>query len=134
MAGELAEVYIPICSLVPAQCGLSKVVNLQQLVCVNYDELPPIETVLFSEDGQPEPMHLVVDGHHRAYGVYWQGHQAVKGIVARSDEQLSFLSAKSIVGCRTIDEVVQRYRREWLPAIKALGVTGIDTMICPVAV
>ena len=119
------ELYLPIASLVPIQAeGVSRL-DLQKMAMIA--NLPPVEAVLYEQEGHPGadyPDFLLVDGTHRTYLAWQQGAMAVRAKVALLDEHVPYLESRAVKGydapgaeqdCTTIREVRDRFEQRWRP-------------------
>jgi hypothetical protein len=125
MSSVLPEVFVPIHSLVPLKPDVPRIHILKILAGVDLDEFPPVKGVLINDD-PANPLHLLVDGHHRSFTAYRRGRNIIKAHIASEDWHLPHLGATAIADCLTIEAVRRRYEREWQPHTRALGVTGIE--------
>jgi hypothetical protein len=123
MPRVLPEVFIPIHSLIPSQPDVARIPTLRYLAEQDLDEIPPVEAVLLNDDPE-NPVHLLVDGHHRSFNAHHRGRDIIRAFLASQDEHLPFLGAPAVADCASIDDVRRRYEREWRPHTRALGITS----------
>jgi len=70
----------------------------------------PIEVIFY------QGKFLILDGHHRAYDAASKD-QSIGAFALETDQDVLDAKAISLVGCRTIQDVIDKYLKDWLPGL-----------------
>ncbi len=90
--------------------------------------LPPPTVVPLPIDNNERQKYLLIDGTHTTKIFHDKGVRSIKVIVLDSDDAVEKSRSISLIGCKSVSDVIKRYKEVWKIHLDKAGVVGVDSL------